>query len=125
MPSFFISGLFFPLFTTYLGSIVLVGRELYRYGYTTNDGPNSDIREYGAYPLNISELLCIFAILLGFAKTRFGGFASRRKIVRYFSKSQYDKELEKIIISIKKGEDKNKSITHGPGEFSEVSKRRG
>ena len=63
--------------------------------------------------------------MLGFAKSRFGGFFSRRKIVRYFTHSQYDIELEKIIINIKKGEDIKKSITHGPGEFSEPALRRG
>jgi hypothetical protein len=108
-----------------LGSIVLVGRELYRYGYTTKDGPNSNIREYGAYPLNIAELLCIFAVLLGFSKSRLGGFFSRRKIVRYFTHTKYDIELEKIIINIKKGEDVKRSVTRGPGEFSEQAKRRG
>ena len=108
-----------------MGSVVLVGRELYRYGYMTKDGPNSNIREYGAYPLNIAELLCIFAVLLGFSKSRLGGFFSRRKIVRYFTHTKYDIELEKIIINIKKGEDVKRSVTRGPGEFSEQAKRRG
>ena len=105
MPTFLISGFFFPRFTTSMGLVVLVGRELYRYGYTSKDGPNSNIREYGAYPLNIAELLCLFAVFLGFSKCRFGGFFSRRKIVRYFTHSHYDIELEKLIIKIKKGED--------------------
>ena len=56
------SGIFFPRLTTGFGIIILFGRELYRYGYMTNEGPNSLIREIGAYALNISEILVAFLL---------------------------------------------------------------
>ena len=57
IPMLLCSGFFFPRFATALGSVVLVGRELYRAGYMSPDGPNSHIREAGAIPLNIAEML--------------------------------------------------------------------
>lgn len=46
-PTFLMGGMFFPRATAALGVTVLGGRELYRYGYMTPEGPNSKIREYG------------------------------------------------------------------------------
>ena len=62
LPLFLMNGLFFPKLTASLGCVVLIGRELYRYGYMTKHGPNSWIRELGAYPLNIAELLLIVCV---------------------------------------------------------------
>lgn len=62
LPSFLIGGFFFPRTAVGLGSVVLGGRELYRYGYMTPDGPNSKIREYGAIPLNIAEALLVASV---------------------------------------------------------------
>jgi len=59
-----LSGVFYPRASLAFGSVILVGRELYRYGYMTNQGPNSSIREVGAFPLNIAEL-CICLLLTG------------------------------------------------------------
>ena len=63
------SAVFFPRVVTGLGAVVLIGRELYRFGYTSADGPNSKIREMGAIPLNVAELLLVLG--LGFAVIRF------------------------------------------------------
>ena len=54
-----IGGLIFPRLATGLGSIMLVGRELYRVGYMSPDGPNSHVREAGAIPLNIAEIIML------------------------------------------------------------------
>eukprot|EP00349_Pseudokeronopsis_sp_Brazil_P009045 CAMPEP_0202973006 /NCGR_PEP_ID=MMETSP1396-20130829/45108_1 /ASSEMBLY_ACC=CAM_ASM_000872 /TAXON_ID= /ORGANISM="Pseudokeronopsis sp., Strain Brazil" /LENGTH=88 /DNA_ID=CAMNT_0049704319 /DNA_START=97 /DNA_END=359 /DNA_ORIENTATION=+ len=48
LPLFFVSGLYFPRTVLSFGAVVLCGRELYRFGYMTPDGPNSHIRELGA-----------------------------------------------------------------------------
>ena len=48
--------------TAALGTIVLGGRELYRIGYMSPEGPTSKIREMGAYPLNVAELLMLFSV---------------------------------------------------------------
>ena len=87
LPLLLVSGLFFPSFSATMGGIVLVGRELYRYGYMTPDGPNSIIREIGAIPLNVAEISMISAI--GFLALRyfFGPFFSNRKIVKFFRQS--------------------------------------
>ena len=36
LPTYMISGIFFPRFVVGMGGVVLVGRELYRHGYTTS-----------------------------------------------------------------------------------------
>ena len=59
LPMLLIGGLFFPRLATGLGSTILVGRELYRFGYMSPDGPNSHIREAGAIPLNIAEIIML------------------------------------------------------------------
>ena len=75
------NGVFFPRFTAGLGAVVLVGRELYRIGYMSPEGPTSQIREYGAYPLNFSELLVVMSLSFVFLRYQFGGFISRRKLI--------------------------------------------
>ena len=89
MPSFLIAGFFFPRTAASLAAVVLGGREVYRYGYMTPDGPNSKIREYGAYPLNIAEALMIASVSFIFMRYQFGGFVSRRKISKYFTQNPY------------------------------------
>ena len=76
IPCLFLSGIFFPRLTTGFGMIILLGREFYRYGYFTNDGPNSLIREIGAYSLNISELLIAFLVCGVAFRYKFGKFIS-------------------------------------------------
>ena len=124
MPVFLINGLFFPRFTAGLGLIVLGGRELYRMGYMSPQGPTSDIREYGAYPLNISELLAGLSVAFVFLRYQFGGLISRRKVVQYFTKSNYNKELEKMQKNVMLGRDKPTVLVHTPGELSETAKKR-
>jgi hypothetical protein len=76
-----LNGLFFPKFTASLGLVVFAGRELYRYGYMTKEGPNSKIREMGAYPLNIAEMLIALGLCFVFVRYQFGPFFGRRKLI--------------------------------------------
>jgi len=48
-----------PRFTVAMASVMLVGREFYRFGYLDKDGPSSTIREMGAVPLNAAGFLLI------------------------------------------------------------------
>ena len=125
---FFFNGLFFPRLTAGLGIVVLGGRELYRIGYMSPEGPVSKIREYGAYPLNIGELLAVFSLSFVFLRYQFGGWANRRRIVRYFTMSRYDVELKKVMKDLKDVKEGRKApptkITQTPGELSEAAKRR-
>ena len=81
MPLFLLNGIFFPRITAAMGGVVLVGRELYRYGYMTKQGPNSGIRELGAIPLNVAEFLVVGCLLFTYGRYKMGPFFSRRKIV--------------------------------------------
>jgi len=96
LPLVFVNGIFFPRMTAGLCGVVFVGRELYRIGYMSKDGPNSKIREIGAIPLNVSELFLTLSVVFCLLRYQFGGFVSRRRIVQYFSKSHMDKQLEKM-----------------------------
>ena len=80
----------------FLGSIVLTGRELYRVGYMSPEGPNSKVREAGAVPLNAAGLFLLLG--MGFVVLRFqtGRFLGDRKIVQKFTHSRVERELEKL-----------------------------
>ena len=89
------------------------------------EGPTSKIREYGAYPLNIAEALGVLSVSFVFLRYQFGGMASRRRIVRYFTHSQYDLQHEKLLKEIKDAKMQPINILPmTPGEFSEQSTRR-
>ena len=118
------NGIFFPRLTVGLGAVVIAGRELYRAGYMSPEGPTSKIREYGAYPLNIAEALGVLSVSFVFLRFRFGGFVSRRRSVRYFTHSQYDLQHEKLLKEIKDGKHVTATLPKTPGEFSEAAKRR-
>ena len=62
LPLVLISGIFRPKTTSFLTMIIISGRELYRAGYLSKDGPNSKIRELGAYPLNIAGIILILSL---------------------------------------------------------------
>lgn len=96
MPLTLAGGIFFPRFTFGCTSVVLVGRELYRFGYMSKDGPNSKIRELGAYPLNIAEILMILSLGVVYLKYKTGAFFLRRKVVRRFTHTTYDKRFEEL-----------------------------
>jgi hypothetical protein len=96
MPLTLVGGIFFPRFTFGCTSVVLVGRELYRFGYMSKDGPNSKIRELGAYPLNIAEILMILSLGVVYLKYKTGAFFLRRKVVRRFTHTTYDKRFEEL-----------------------------
>ena len=86
-----------------MGGVVLVARELYRYGYMTNDGADSKIREAGAYPLNIAENIVLMSLFVVTLRYFFGPFISNRKIVKWLRMSKYDRKLEEVQKKIKEG----------------------
>lgn len=96
MPLTLMTGIFFPRFTFGCTSVVLVGREFYRFGYLSKDGPNSRIREMGAYPLNIAELMLILSLGAVYLKYKTGAFFLRRKFVRRFTWTIYDKKFDEL-----------------------------
>ena len=102
LPLFLANGLFFPRTTAFMAAIVLGGRELYRAGYMSPEGPTSKVREYGAYPLNITELLLTVSVLAIVTRYQFGGFVSRRKIVQRFTQSKFDIELKRQVEELKR-----------------------
>lgn len=63
LPVLLVTGVFQPTLAAIFGTTTLVGRELYKYGYNTRQGPNSNIREAGAIMLNASEILLL--LLMG------------------------------------------------------------
>ena len=96
MPLSLVTGVFFPRFTFGCLTIVFVGRELYRFGYLSKNGASSKIREMGAIPLNVAELMLIMALGLAYLKYKTGSFFLRRKFVRSFSWTYYDKQWEEL-----------------------------
>ena len=48
-----------PRFATGMAGVMLIGRELYRFGYLDKDGPSSKVREAGAIPLNAAGVFLI------------------------------------------------------------------
>ncbi len=86
-----------------LGTVVLIGRELYRYGYMTNDGPNSRIREAGAIPLNAAEFFMMVGVG-GLALQYFcGPFFARRGFVKRLTMSKIDRKIEYVRERIARG----------------------
>ena len=85
-----------PRLFTALGVTVIAGRELYRYGYMTNEGPNSHIREAGAIPLNAAEFLMIVGVGCLALKYFFGPFFGRRNFVKRFTMSKIDRKMEYV-----------------------------
>lgn len=95
LPLYFVSGLFFPRFVVGMGSTVLVGRELYRIGYTSKEGPTSFIRELGAFPLNIAELLVLGSVVFVYFRYSLGPYVWRRKFIKkHFTHSPVQIEVE-------------------------------
>ena len=121
LPSFMMLGVFVPRITAGLGLVVIGGRELYRFGYMSPEGPTSKIREQGAYPLNISELLLASGVLFMFLRYQFGGFVSRRKLIQRLTMSRHEVELAALKDDILKDKDGRTIETHIPGEESEIA----
>jgi hypothetical protein len=126
LPTFLMSGMFFPRATAALGVTVLGGRELYRYGYLTPEGPNNKIREYGAYPLNIAEAVGLLAVGFVCCRYQFGNFIKNRKMYKFLNISPlkpgiYEKELESISDKARRGHFVKTTETRTPGESSHAS----
>jgi len=96
MPLTLVTGIFFPRFTVGCTTTVLLGRELYRRGYLSKEGANSKLREMGAIPLNIAEMVLILSLGLVYLKYKTGSFFLRRKFIRRFSWTHYDKRFEEL-----------------------------
>ena len=62
----------------------------------SKDGPNSKLRELGAYPLNIAEIFMILSLGLVYLKYKTGAFFLRRKIVKRLTWTTYDKRFEEL-----------------------------
>lgn len=97
MPLMFVQGILMPRFTVAMAGVMLIGREFYRFGYLDKDGPSSTIRELGAVPLNAAGFLLINSLAFFVLKRQIGGFFTRRKFVRYFTTTHYDKRMEKVV----------------------------
>lgn len=63
----------------------------------SKDGPNSNIREMGAYPLNITELLIMLGLSSIFIRYKGGDFIKRRKIIQRITMSKFDRKLAEVI----------------------------
>ena len=86
-----LQGAFMPRFATAMGSVMLVGREFYRFGYHDKDGASSKVREFGAVPLNAAGFFLIGSMTLLATKRRTGKFFSQRKIVKTLTWSRVDR----------------------------------
>ena len=107
-----------------MGAVVLVGRELYRLGYMSPDGPNSKIREAGAIPLNVAELLVLGSVMFVFARYAFGPYVWRRKFVKkYFTHSPVQIEKENQYKDLLLGRNQNLKKVRIPGDMSETALR--
>jgi len=51
-------------------------------GYLSKDGPNSPIREMGAYPLNIAEIIMILGLGSIWFRRRYDGLIKNRKLYK-------------------------------------------
>ena len=101
MPLLLVGGLFNARFVASMAGVVLIGREFYRFGYLSKQGPNSAIREAGAIPLNVAEISMACALSLVYLKYRVGPFFARRKFVQRFTKTRYDKKYAEVMEEIK------------------------
>jgi hypothetical protein len=96
----FVGGIFQPRFTAFLGSVVICGRELYRWGYLSKDGPNSHIRELGAVPLNVAEILLILGFASIYTRMRYEGLLRNRKFYKRFFTQKINGSIEKVTKDI-------------------------
>ena len=97
------AGMFFPRTVASLGVITITGREIYRYGYMTKEGPNSYVREVGAVSLNIAELFTISLIGVVALRYFFGPFFNNRRFVKRFKLGKVDIKLEEVMRKLKDG----------------------
>ena len=82
VPLLLVSAVFQPRFTACLTLPVLFGRELYKTGYMSPDGPNSKVRECGAIPLNIAEIFLILGVGSIWFRKRYEGLLRNRRIYK-------------------------------------------
>ena len=80
-----------------MAGVMIVGRELYRHGYHDRHGPSSKVREAGAVPLNAAGFFLISSLAFIALKRQTGAFFGRRKFVRYFTHTPYDKHMEEVV----------------------------
>ena len=92
----FVGGIFQPRFTASLGVVVICGRELYRWGYLSKDGPNSHIRELGAIPLNAAEIFLILGFASIYTRMRYEGLLRNRKFYKRLFTQKINGTVEKV-----------------------------
>ena len=85
LPLILVSGIFRPRFTLALTGVIFTGRTLYSVGYTSCEGANSKIREMGAIPLNIAELLLVLGLAGLFVKHKMSWMLTNRKFYKRWS----------------------------------------
>lgn len=86
-----------PRFSAGMAFTMLVGREFYRFGYLSKEGPSSQVREVGAIALNVAGIALVGMSALCVLKRQTGGFFAKRKSVRYFTHTPYDVRMEKVV----------------------------
>ena len=96
MPLVIVGGVFQPRITVGLAGTILIGREFYRFGYLTKEGASSKIREMGAIPLNIAEVLMMASLGLVYLRYKTGAFFLRRKFVKRLTWTSYDTRLIEV-----------------------------
>ena len=113
-PLLLVGGAFTPRLSASLGIVVLIGRELYRYGYMTNEGHTSKIREAGAIPLNAAEFFMILGVGVLALRYFFGPFLGRRKFIRRFTWSKVDIKKDLVIEKMEREQKFRPIIPTGP-----------
>lgn len=83
-----------------MGSVIIVGRELYRWGYLSKDGPNSHIRELGAIPLNAAEIFLVLGFASLYFRMRYEGLLRNRKLFKRLFTQKIDGSVEKMTKEI-------------------------
>ena len=101
MPLICVGGVFHPRVTAGLATIVLGGRTLYRIGYLSDEGPTSKIREAGAIPLNIAEILLICSLPFVYWRARYPGLLRNRSFYKSLFVSRGNQQMEKTLKAIK------------------------
>ena len=92
VPALLFGSIFRPKLVIGASTVVLVGWELYAYGYQQPEGANSLIREIGGISAVLMELLCIGS-MLGIAIWRRGLHKRihNRKFYKNWGLSQYER----------------------------------
>ena len=95
IPMMFLSSLFYPRLTVGLGTVVLLGRGLYTYGYYT-ESAQSIIREVGAVPMNVAEIFFTLSVSTAVVSFFCMPFIRRRNFYRKRFWTVYERKLDEV-----------------------------